>query len=276
MLSGGLGDPATWLQQTIQHILTDFLSGLANDFGDAIVGFINDVNFLTHTPENLSYTTISSSSSPPPPRYWRTACWRSWCWSVATTSCCGRIWARPTRGPLSSAPPATGRHPDQHRRVVVPPGDRRRTTPPAVSSARPTSPTWSQRCCGWSWSDPISGLLMLLIATSWPILLLIQQLMRLALVDVLFILAPWPRCCGSCPNARAWGRPVGTTVRRDVFAQAVQVLTLRLGFNLATGLPPLSAAGLLQPLLGIAVLALVLKIPRLMGGGGAGGNSSRL
>jgi hypothetical protein len=40
------------------------------------------------------------------------------------------------------------------------------------------------------------------------------------------------------------------------------VVTLRLGFNLATGLAPLSAAGLLQPLLGIAVLALALKIPR--------------
>ena len=51
----GLGDLGTWLQQTIQHILTDFLSGLAQDFGDAIVGFINDVNFLTRTPENLSY-----------------------------------------------------------------------------------------------------------------------------------------------------------------------------------------------------------------------------
>ena len=50
------------------------------------------------------------------------------------------------------------------------------------------------------------------------------------------------------------------------------MLTLRLGFNLATGLPPLTAAGLLQPLLGIAVLALALKIPSLMGGGAAGGN----
>ena len=50
-----------------------------------------------------------------------------------------------------------------------------------------------------------------------------------------------------------------------VFAQAVQVLTLRLGFNLATALPPLGSAGLLQPILGIAVLALALKIPGLMG-----------
>src|SRR5256885_1219556 len=40
--------------------------------------------------------------------------------------------------------------------------------------------------------DPthLSGLLMLLVATIMAILLLIQQLMRLALVDVLLILAP--------------------------------------------------------------------------------------
>src|SRR6266851_1237869 len=48
-------NPATWLQQTITSILTDVLSGLARDFGDAIVGFIDNVNFLTRTPENLSY-----------------------------------------------------------------------------------------------------------------------------------------------------------------------------------------------------------------------------
>jgi hypothetical protein len=48
-------NPATWLQQTVTSILADSLSGLANDFGEAIVGFINQVNFLTRTPENLSY-----------------------------------------------------------------------------------------------------------------------------------------------------------------------------------------------------------------------------
>src|SRR5712692_10965073 len=51
----GLGDLRAWLQQTTQHIVSDFLSGLAQDVGTAIVGFINDVNFLTRTPENLSY-----------------------------------------------------------------------------------------------------------------------------------------------------------------------------------------------------------------------------
>jgi hypothetical protein len=56
-----------------------------------------------------------------------------------------------------------------------------------------------------------------------------------------------------------------------VFAQFVQMLALSLGFKLATSLPS-GGSGLLQPLLGIAVLAIGLKIPGLMGGGHAGGN----
>jgi hypothetical protein len=118
----------------------------------------------------------------------------------------------------------------------------------------------------------LSGLLMLLVATIMTILLLIQQLMRLALVDVLLILAPLAALLWILPQSQAWGRLWGRLFVATVFAQAVQLLTLRLGFNLTTGLAPLSLGGLLQPLLGIAVLTLVLKIPGLMGGGGAGGN----
>ena len=113
---------------------------------------------------------------------------------------------------------------------------------------------------------------MNLILVVMAILLTIQQLMRLALVDVLFILAPLAALLWILPQSQAWGRLWGRLFVGTVFAQAIQVLTLHLGFNLATGLPPLSAAGLLQPLLGIAVLALALKIPSLMGGGAAGGN----
>ena len=68
------------------------------------------------------------------------------------------------------------------------------------------------------------------------------------------------------------GATLGSLFVGTVFAQAVQVLALRLGFNLTTGMPPTSASGLIQPLLGIAVLALVPKIPGLMRGGRGGGN----
>jgi len=122
--------------------------------------------------------------------------------------------------------------------------------------------------------DPthLSAFLMLVVAVITGLLLLIQQLMRLALVDVVVILAPLAALMWILPQSQSWGRMWLRQFVGTVFAQAVQVVTLRLGFNLATRLPPPSAAGLLQPLLGIAVLALALKIPGLVGGGAAGGN----
>src|SRR5215211_5358057 len=102
--------------------------------------------------------------------------------------------------------------------------------------------------------------------------LVLQQLMRLALVDVLLVCAPLAAVCWILPQTNGWARLWGSLFVGTVFAQFVQVLALRLGFNLATAFPPGTAAGLIQPLLGIAVLALVLKIPGLMRGGAAGGN----
>jgi hypothetical protein len=47
---------------------------------------------------------------------------------------------------------------------------------------------------------------------------------------------------------------------RERFAQAVQVVALRLGFNPTTGVPPTTASGLIQPLLGIAALPLDVPV----------------
>src|SRR5207244_646251 len=73
--------------------------------------------------------------------------------------------------------------------------------------------------------DPthVSGLLMLLVTTVMAILLLIQQLMRLALVDVLLILAPLAAVLWILPQSQAWGRLWGRLFLATVFAQAVQV-----------------------------------------------------
>jgi hypothetical protein len=63
-----------------------------------------------------------------------------------------------------------------------------------------------------------------------------------------------------------------------VFAQFVQVLALVLGVSLITAnrltsaLANGPAAALLQPLLGIGIVWLTLKIPSLMRGAAAGGN----
>jgi hypothetical protein len=115
-------------------------------------------------------------------------------------------------------------------------------------------------------------MVLILVAVVMTIALVVQQLMRLALVDVLFVLAPLAALLWILPQTQAWGRLWGRLFVGTVFAQAVQVLALRLGFNLATGLTALDGAALLQPLLGIAILALVLKIPSLVGGGAADGN----
>jgi hypothetical protein len=266
-------NPATWLQQTVTSILTDFLSGLANDFGEAIVGFINQVNFLTRTPENLSYNNdlVKQFAT-------ATQVLADGLLAVVVLISGYNVMLRPYLGATYAG-----------ALEVLP-----RLLLGAILIN--TAAWWcrlaidvSNAVCGVFGApniadmvatilrvtlDPthLSGLLMLLVATIMAILLLIQQLMRLALVDVLLILAPLAAVLWILPQSQAWGRLWGRVFVATVFAQAVQVLTLRLGFNLATGLPSLSVGGLLQPLLGIAVLALVLKIPGLMGGGGAGGN----
>jgi hypothetical protein len=264
-------NPATWLQQTITTILTSFLQGLANDFGDAIVGFINQVNFLTRTPENLSYDNdlVKQFAS-------AVQVLADGLLAVVVLVSGYNVMLRPHLGATYA-------------------GAREFLPRLVLGGILINTATWwcrlaidaNNAACGVFGApsiadivatmlrvavDHVSGLLMLLVAAIMAILLLIQQLMRLALVDVLVILAPLAGLLWILPQSQAWGRLWGRLFVATVFAQAVQVLTLRLGFNLATGLPPLTAAGLLQPLLGIAVLALVLKIPALMGGGGAGGN----
>jgi hypothetical protein len=267
----GLGDVGTWLEQTIQHIVSDFLSGVAQDAGNAIVGFINDVNFLTHTPENLSYNDdlVKQFAT-------ATQVLANGLLAVVVVISGYNIMLRPYVG--SNYAGALAFLP----RLLL--GGILINT--AAWWCRLAIDANNAACGVFGAPDfgevlsagvrgvavPIVGLLMNLILVVMAILLTIQQLMRLALVDVLFILAPLAAVLWILPQSQAWGRLWGRLFVGTVFAQAIQVLALHLGFNLATGLPPLSAAGLLQPLLGIAVLALALKIPSLMGGGAAGGN----
>jgi len=268
----GIGDLGTWLQQTITRIVTDLLNGVLQDFADAIVRFINDVNFLTHTPENLSYANDLV-------RQFQTAVQvlADGLLGVAVLVSGYNVMLRPYLGLSSSG-----------AREVLP-----RLVLGAILIN--TAAWWcklaidvNNAMCGAFGAptiadsvstmlrvilDPthLSGPLMLVVVVVMAVLLLIQQLMRLALVDVLVILAPLAALVWILPQSQSWGRLWMRLFIGTVFAQAIQVLTLRLGFNLATGLPPVTAAGLLQPLLGIAVLALALKVPGLMSGGAAGG-----
>jgi hypothetical protein len=121
----------------------------------------------------------------------------------------------------------------------------------------------------WQHADTVTQALVNVIATLiylvTSLLLVIQMLMRLALVDVLLITAPLGLLCWILPQTNSWARLWSTTFFSVVFVQFVQVVALKLGGSLMTDLTPMTAdAGLLSVFLGIAVLVLTLKIPSLM------------
>lgn len=118
------------------------------------------------------------------------------------------------------------------------------------------------------------------------LLLLVQMLMRLALVDVLLILAPLALLCWVLPQTYSWARLWFQTFFAAVFVQFIQVLVLQVGTELIQRLPsllpgPLSGqssqpfdggrAWLVTLLLGVAVLQLARSIPRLLPGYPGGG-----
>ena len=51
----GICDPGSWLRDLIPNIIGDFLSGLITGLGNLVNSFFNDVNFITRTPEALTY-----------------------------------------------------------------------------------------------------------------------------------------------------------------------------------------------------------------------------
>src|SRR6266567_8669324 len=184
-------NPATWLQQTVTSILTDFLSGLANDFGDAVVGFINQVNFLTRTPESLSYSNdlVKQYAT-------ATQVLADGLLAVVVLISGYNVMLRPYLGATYAG-----------ALEVLP-----RLLLGAILIN--TAAWWcrlaidvNNAACGFfgapNIADTVStvlrvsldpthmpGLLVLLVATVMAILLLVQQLMHLALVDVLLILSP--------------------------------------------------------------------------------------
>ena len=124
---------------------------------------------------------------------------------------------------------------------------------------------------GWQGADTSSQLLATVVAVLiylvTGLLLLIQSLMRLALIDVLLMVAPLALLCWILPQTQSWARLWSSTFFSAVATQFVQVLALRLGGSLMTDLTPMASdAALLAVFLGIALLALTLKIPGLMRG----------
>jgi hypothetical protein len=123
-------------------------------------------------------------------------------------------------------------------------------------------PAWEH---AYTVTQALVNVIATLIYLVTSLLLVIQMLMRLALLDVLLITALLGLLCWILPQTNSWARLWSTTFFSVVFVQFVQVVALKLGGSLMTDLTPMSAdAGLLSVFLGIAVLVLTLKIPSLM------------
>ncbi len=101
------------------------------------------------------------------------------------------------------------------------------------------------------------------------------MLMRLALIDVLIVVAPLALLCWTLPQTQGWARRWSAAFSGAVFTQFLQIVALKLGAELFTDLTPAGGvdAALLPSLLGIAVLILTIRLPALLGrrGGGGGG-----
>lgn len=115
-----------------------------------------------------------------------------------------------------------------------------------------------------------NGLALVMVAIAYAVvalLLAFQMLMRLALLNVLIVLAPVMVLLWVLPQTQGWTRWWTHLLPITVFQQAVQMLVLRLGAMLMVELTPGSTAdALLTLLLGIAVCWLTLKVPSLLRG----------
>jgi hypothetical protein len=124
----------------------------------------------------------------------------------------------------------------------------------------------------WDRASPETPALVDLIAVLaylvTGLLLLLQMLIRLALVDVLIAVAPLGLLCWVLPQTGGWANLWCRTFVATIFTQFVQVLALRLGGALLVETAPGGdEARALRLFLGVAVMVLTLKVPELMRAG---------
>ena len=261
----GLPDPKQWAADVFNQVLINLLRGLS----DALRGVVNGVlgsslNFITQTPPAGSY------SSPTVQTLWGVVR------AVANTGLAlVALWGgfNVIAGGQLGSP--------YHEAMELFP----RLALGALLAN--TSLAWGQLAIdannalcqavgqaglpGWERADAPTQLLVeviaILIYLVTSLLLLLQMLMRLALIDVLLVSAPLGLLCWILPQTQGWARTWSGLFFGAVFTQFVQVLALKLGGALLTELAPMAAdAALLAVFLGVAVLALTLKIPGLLRG----------
>jgi hypothetical protein len=264
-LFGFLPDPKGWAADVFNQVLVDLLRGIGTALRALVRGVMaSSLNFITQTPPAGSY------ASPTVQTLW------------------GVVRAIANAG-LALAALWGGFNLIFREHLGSPYHEAMELFPRLALGALlvNTSLSWAQLAidlnnglCGtvgeaslpaWQQADSTTQLLVdvlaIVIYLVASLLLLLQMLMRLALVDVLLVAAPLGLLCWVLPQTQGWARLWSGTFFSTVFTQFAQVLALKLGGSLLTELTPMAPdAALLAVFLGIAVLVLTLKIPSLMRG----------
>ena len=258
-----LPDPKEWAADVFNQVLVTLLRGIADALRGAVGGVLDSsLNFITRTPPEGSYQSPTVRSL----------------WNVV------RLIAN---AGLALVALWGGFNLIVREQIGSPYHEAMELFPRLVVGALlvNTSLAWGQLAIdannalcqalgrtelpAWERADTPTQLLVDVIATVvylvTGLLLLLQMLMRLALVDVLLVASPLGLLCWVLPQTQSWARLWSNTFFSAVFTQFVQVLALKLGGSLLTELTPTAAdSALLSVFLGVAVLVLTLRIPGLM------------
>ncbi len=258
-----LPDPREWAADVFNRVLVNLLQGLGNALHGLVDGVLgSSLNFITQTPPGGSYASPTVHDL----------------WQVV------RVIANAA---LALVALWGGFNLTVREQIGSPYHEAMELFPRLILGALlvNTSLSWAQlaidannalcRTIGqaglpaWERADVadqvLANVIAALIYLVTSLLLLLQALMRLALIDVLLVASPIALLCWVLPQTQGWARLWSSTFFGAVFTQFVQVLALKLGASLVTELTPMAAdSALLALFLGAAVLVLTLKIPGLM------------
>jgi hypothetical protein len=264
-----LGEPS-WMAAAFGYTIGTWLRGVNADFGAALKRFCCDsLNFVTRTPPDLSY------ASPTVLGLWRASraianaalalvvLWGGF--NIVVRDHLGspyraamELFPRLALGALLANTSLLW------GQLAI---DANNALCQALGQA--SLPAWDGAA---PWDRAAVALLVGLVYLVMGLLLLLQQLARLALVDILLVLAPLGLLCWVLPQTQSWAHLWSQTFVAAVFTQFVQAVALKVGASLIADYSETTAdATIVSLFLGIAVLGLALKIPSLLRTGGGGG-----
>jgi len=117
-------------------------------------------------------------------------------------------------------------------------------------------------------ANGVSGVAFFVLFLTFGIvglLLVVQMVVRLAMLDVLIVTAPLGLVCWALPQTHAWAQLWTRAFVSTVFVQFLQVLALTLGGGLIAFFPSAGLfAALMDLIVGLATLYLTLKIPSFL------------